>query len=227
MSTNFYKRIVESFFRYGSIMIVLCILFYTAFLQRVTTVFYSLNYYFLLSGNLNIEASTAITKLEGGAGYLIEDNGEEFVVFSVYLDGDSAEKVRRNLLKEGEETKILSKSVDKLYLKTPTQKRNATVYLGGLRSFQDCVEILNQTVTILDNGGTQEDCKRRLTILQRQMEFLSKELIEGYSVLSKSCKEIASKISRYVDTIVYAKDLRYLLCEMAEENIRLVSVFKL
>ena len=46
----------------------------------------SAQFHFLVSEDTRIEASAEFIKLEGGAGYLLRENGRDYVVLSVYLD---------------------------------------------------------------------------------------------------------------------------------------------
>ena len=101
------------------------------------------------------------------------------------------------------------------------------MYIGALRSLYGCMTVLEGCVARLEKGTTQESCKRLLMPLQRQFNFLSEKYASGYPSFSQLCKQTAHKLADLGTQTLYVKDLRYLLCELADNYTQLSAVFSL
>ena len=87
------------------------------------------------------------------------------------------------------------------------------------------MEILNESITRLEEGGTQEEGKRILKELIEQMEFLSQECKSFFSACAKICREEIESLKRIESGTLYLKDLRYVLCEFTDKYLELGKEF--
>ncbi len=165
--------------------------------------------------------SAEFTKLEGGAGYLLTEKDGQYVALSVYLTEGDGLAVQAGL-EEGS-TRLLRKGISSLYFKGKDKKKSA-LYRNALRILEGYICVLEECISRLEKGATQESCKRILQILRRQFVFAEKEYAE-YPAFSLSCGEWAKELEKIDEETVYAKDLRYLLCWQAERYLQLCEDF--
>ncbi len=103
---------------------------YAWFLSRAKEVEIMTGFFYLVREETNVEVGIEFVKLEGGAGYLLRQNGQDYVVLSVYLNEKDGIAVQTNLSGD-KETQLVYVGVDTLYFKTQREKKNATVYTGA------------------------------------------------------------------------------------------------
>ncbi len=202
----------------------LCIFFYAAFIHRAQSVWHGKSFYFLVSPTEHIEVGVFDAQLDGGAGYLLNDNGREVVVLAAYLNKTDAITAQTGI---AENSELLNISVERLYFKTRREKKNADSYQSALSALYNCMQILEQEIYRLDNGATQNSSRSVLKILQRQFAHMDKEYEGKYSSFSEVCKKAVASLEEIVSDIVYASDLRYLLCELTVGYIALAKEFSL
>ena len=184
-------------------------------------------YYFLVSEDTHVEASAEFAKLDGGAGYLLRQGDRDYVALAVYLDEKDGRTVQATLKNAGEQTKLLRVGVQTLYFQTKREKKNADRYIGAFDCLQGCMTVLEECISRLEKGLSQEKCRRILSELKNQFAFLSKDYGVEYAAFGSLCDDTAKRLERLLSDTVYAKDLRYLLCELAEKSIALASAFSL
>lgn len=200
---------------------------YAKQLSCVETVALNNNFYYLVSEDMQMEAGAEFVKLDGGAGYLLESNGKEWVALSVYLKERDGVSVLQNLENGGKKGKILAVQAEKLYLKTPTQQKNALKYKGAFDSLYGCMQVLEDCIFRLDKGMTQESCKRILNTLNKQYSYLEKEYQTDFESCAAVCNAAKLALGEILSNTVYLKDLRYLACQLAEDYVALAKEFSL
>jgi hypothetical protein len=203
---------------------VLIMLVYAAFLSRAETVWVGKSFYFLVSKTEHIEAGAYDAKLDGGAGYLLEYEGREYVALAVYLNGEDGRAVHAA---NGEDTKLLQMDIDKLFFKGCSEKKNAPLYQGALDCLYGCMEVLGLEIDRLDDGATQQSAARTLGILLKQLRYLAQEYQTSFASCAKVCASAGERLEALLSDTIYAKDLRYLLCELSTGYMRLASTFSL
>ena len=206
---------------------VLIMLFYAVFLSRTETVWVGKSFYFLVSKTEHIEAGAHDAKLDGGAGYLLEYGGREYVALAVYLDGEDGRAVQAAMTANGEDTKLLQMDIDKLFFKGCAEKKNAPLYQGALECLYGCMEVLGLEIDRLDDGATQQSSMQTLGLLLKQLRYLASEYQTSFASCAKVCANAVESLSALLSDTIYAKDLRYLLCDLSAEYIRLASAFSL
>ncbi len=196
--------------------------FYSMRITGAQTVILEKDFYFLLSTDTRVEASAEFTKLEGGAGYLVEEGGGQYVALAVYLSKEDVLAVQEGLTGEIS-TRILHKGVSALHFEGRAKKKSA-LYLNALRTLEGYMCILNECISRLEKGSTQESCKRLLAILQRQFTFAAGEY-EEYPEYAEACGAWSRELEEMCKETVYVQKLRYLLCWQVETYLRLCEGF--
>lgn len=197
---------------------------YAYVLTGVEKVYLSDNFYFLVSKTVNVEVGAFESLQNGGAGYILEENGREYAVLSVYFTEEKALQVQNGL---AEETLLLRKKTNDLYLKTRSDKALANTFKNAFSCLKSCMEILSEEIVRLDNGATQESSKRILRILQKQYDYLEYEYKKSFPDFAKLCERAEKALGKIVAGTVYVKDLRYLLCELCVSYNGLADTFEL
>ena len=64
-------------------------------------------FYYLVQDSMHVEASVYNVSLNGGAGYVLEENGRFYAVYAVYFFRDKANEQALGLRERGEKVKIL------------------------------------------------------------------------------------------------------------------------
>lgn len=205
---------------------VVCTL-YAGFLSQVKRVKISACFYYLVSEDTHLEAGAEFIKWQGGAGYLLHFQEREYAVLSVYLNEEEGVAVKTSLLGKGENVCLLRLGRETLYFKTTKEKQKAGVYLGALQTMYSCAQVLSDCIERLEKGMTQESCKRILSPLERHFLYLAESYKGEYPKFSSVCEKTAQELFVTQQNIIYAKDLRYLLCETCVEWEELASEFSL
>ena len=226
MSADFFRKkqwwyIALSQLLAGFVGVCMC---YAVILNYVAPVWVGKNFYFLVAEDSHIEASTHEARLDGGAGYLLTYDGDSYVAWSVYFEETAAVSVQSGL---NSQSKLLHIDVSYLQFKNRKDKKNKKVIEGALGSLYGCIDVLSQGLAKLDQGVTQEACKRILTVLNKEVSYMSEAYRESYPQFSEVCVTIKATLSDILTKTIYGKDLRYILCWACDAYIRLASVFSL
>lgn len=200
---------------------------YAKNLSTVETVALNTDFYYLVSKETRVEVGAELIKLEGGAGYLLQENGVACVALNVYLRENDAKSVLNSIKSSEKSLSVKKRAAQKLYLKTQTDKKNACIYKGAFDSLYGCMQVLENCAFRLEKGMTQESCKRILKKVKGQLEYLSEEYKNTFPDFSTLCENNVKVLETMLTDIVFLKDLRYALCAMAGNYVDLTERFKL
>ena len=228
MTTNFFSKNAFGYLALGlSLAVTLGCMGYASSLSTVETVALDTGFYYLVTDDTHVEAGAEFVRLEGGAGYLLEQNGREYVALTVFLSEKEGRIVQATLEMQNKPTQLIKTAQSKLYLKTTLDKEKSALYKGAFDSLQGCITVLKDCTERLEKGMTQEQCKRILGALLRQFTYLGKAYQTDFSAFSIVCTNTAQTLSAIINDTVYLKDLRYLLCQTAGDYVALAKVFSL
>lgn len=222
-----WKRIVGIVAGALSVAFTFSAFLYAKTLENATTVGTEKNFYFLVSDSNSIEVSTQITKLQGGAGYSLIYEENEYAAYSVYFSENESRAAQSSVTQTGESAEIVVVKSAPLYLKTKKQKKHAALIGGAFESLYGCMQVLNGEISRLERGATQESSKRILQTLSRQFSFLEKKYAERVAGYAKACENAQKRLEEATKGVVYAKDLRYILCELSVAYANLSKNFSL
>lgn len=184
----------------------------------------SKTFYFLVADDMHIEASTHETHLQGGAGYLLDLEGEEWVAYQVYFSPEQAKRVQSGLTAP---SKVLTVSTEKVYFKTKQEKRLVNTVKNAFSCLDDYIEVLSAEIARLDKGATQQSSKRILTVLTRQCAYAADKYEKDLPSFSRVLRDLQERLNVCIKGMVYSKDLRYALCEACFGYIRLSQEYAL
>ncbi|MBE7079792.1 MAG: hypothetical protein E7371_00980 [Clostridiales bacterium] len=196
---------------------------YAYTLSHAKCIWVGKTFYFLVSADTHIQSATHEAQLSGGAGYLLTDGDSQYTAYSVYLTQDIAYAVQADMQ---EETLVVEKRVEYMIFHGK-EKSKYRLYQGAFNALYGCMDILTQNISRLENGETQDSCKRILQILERQIEYMANKYHVQYPAFALVCKSLGEGVGMIAEKVVYCKDLRYLLCVACEEYLRLASAFTL
>ena len=206
------------------VLTLVCVVYAYAF-TRVKSIVIDASFYFLVSDDTRVEAGAEFVKWDGGAGYLLEHDNARYVAFTVFLDEEKGEAVRKALEVKGKGVSLLQKGAKTLYFKG-RKKSKTGLYISALRLFKSYIILLNDCIGRLESGMTQEACKRILKTLTRQFQHSAKAY-NDYTAFAKVCMQSKVDLEHICQKTVYLKDLRFLLCWQAEKYVELCQAFSL
>ncbi len=225
MSTDFFSKRILRVACAIAVAVVAAICVYAISVKRAYCVDIRADFYFLVTDATSTEAGAAFARLDGGAGYLLQEKDRECVALSVYTSKRAGEAVQESLQKQGEETRLVYSGVKTLRFRGKAKAR-ANEYLGALRTFQGELSVLDGCIARLERGMTQEDCKRTLSLLIRQIAFTAERYTE-YAALARICRAWEKDLTEICKKTVYLKDLRYQLCQQVENYVGLCEEFSI
>ncbi len=209
----------------AAILITLGGVFYAFALTKAQAVPIDGYFYFLVSAEENVEAVAELARLDGGAGYLLEEGENRYVALAVYKREQEGEEMQKSLEKSGRETLLLKRGQDTLYFKGKNKERSV-LYRSALALWAGWSSVLSECISRLEKGMTQESCKRILAILKRQFAYGQSAYAE-YSEFALLCGQSEQAITQIYSGTIYVRDLRYLFCWQAEKYVELCSAFSL
>ena len=137
-------------------------------------------FHFLVSEEKSVEAGAEIMKLEGGAGYILRYKDKEYAVLSVYLSQEDALSVQEVLSLQNKRAHLLCLSTKSLCFRGKRLRKKVSLYMGALQTFYAYLVLLEENITRLEVGLTQEKSKGLLTGLKRQLSYISEVYADVY-----------------------------------------------
>lgn len=182
-------------------------------------------FHFLVSEEKSVEAGAEMMKLEGGAGYILRYNNKDYAVLSVYLSQEDAQSVQEVLSLQNRRADLICLSTKTLCFRGKTLRKKVDLYMGALRTFYSCLIVLEENITRLEKGLTQEKSKGSLTGLKRQLYYMSEVYADAYPDFSSLCGKMERQLQIECGGVVYASRLRYILCEAVDGYLDLTEKF--
>lgn len=195
----------------GVCMGVFCVLgacgLYAYRLSETDCVTADFPFYYLTVEESGAEACAQMMRLEGGAGYFLDDK----VVLAVYFTLYDAQSVREKVLSEYPDASILSCQAGEIYLEGETADTSLAAFGVFYRQLQE----LNGLATKLDNGWTQQRAKKYLDCLRDSMSTLQKTYaqVKGYTVL---CDTAYTCLDEMRDDVLLSREIRYTVCDLSQ-----------
>ena len=210
-----------------STLLVCVFVVYAYFLTGIKTITLEKSFYFLVSKSTHVQASAQEIVQSGGAGYLLLQGERQYVAYSVYLSKTDGLKVQANVSSLGESVALVEKRAEKLYLKSAAQRANIEKIQGAFNSLYGLLEVLDDEIARLSSGGTQESSKTVLEVLKKQFSFLGAAYKKVFPAFSKVCEKATEDLFVILSDVIFARDLRYLQCELCDSYVQLTAAFSL
>ena len=229
MSTDFFikNKFLRLFCYILPVFFVVCSLVYAVVIKKADVEQASKNFYFLVSDSTHIEVSAHVALLNGGAGYVLKNDGREYVAYAVYRKETDVERAQTCMANVGEDTQILPLTSGDLYFKTNEEKRKKESVLSAFFCLYDCISLLEQEIGRLEKGATQQSSKRILGVLKKQFAYLHKEYAELFPEYGAVCESAKTVLQKSIESVVYVTDLRYLACELCFSYIELSKTYSI
>ena len=187
MSAIFFKRIAV-FISAVWVIFVLCATMFRGNARQA--VLRERTVYFLVYPTESVEASSGEISLRGGAGYPYLDG---MVAFGVYLDLEKGEEALRSVALEYPSASLMVKVV--------------SWNLGECwEAVYGCLSVLDGWIEALENGARQSVVKAGITETSKTLDYIRRVYDE---VL---LEELSAGLVEAADGVLYASDLRWLLC---------------
>ena len=164
-------------------------------------------FYFVSVSDGGLQACAAQVALDGGAGYVFQDK----VVVSAYFSIDEAQKVAKNIQNDYSSAEVGVLSVGGIMV--PSAKKKETEEM--LKNLYGHIQETSAVADGLSDGKTQSWAKRKLLALRESYDVLSKTYTQdGFADI---CKKACRWIDEKVGGVIYSRDVRFLVCRLAED----------
>lgn len=177
-------------------------------------------YYFLVRDCEDTTASAVAGQVYflGGAGYLLEYNGENTVVLACYFKLTDAETVLQVIADKGVETRILTLKTEDFSLGGSKAAQKSKI-AANIETTETSAEILYETANALERTDiSQEQARAAVRGVVASLRGLRTENTESmYQSWNLALSSAEKRGAEIAEGILFAKDLRYMqtqLCMM-------------
>jgi len=192
-----------------------CVGGYTLYLKNRTVVPLGKEFYFLTVQAEGVEVSALEVQKDGGAGFLLPSKYGRKIALSVYFNQTDGEKVFVKNQEKYQNLSLVCVRCDSLYFGGESVEERKAV-LAALNTLSEHISLLNELIERVENGQTQEASKRILGEISENFDYLTKLYRKKFPVLSKIYQRSGTKIQKQTADLVFAKDLRYVVCELSK-----------
>ncbi len=174
-------------------------------------------YYFLVRDCEDTTASAVSGQvyLSGGAGYLLEMEGESVVVLSCYFKLTDGERVQSIMEGKGIETRLISLKAEDFTLKDEDAEFKKKVS-ENIETVETCAKMLYESANGLErNDITQDHARATVKGVVSSLKGLQTGNTEKFFLPWNAELSFAEKRGRELaEGILFAKDLRYLQVQL-------------
>lgn len=155
------------------------------------------------------------TYLSGGAGYLIETDGEQTVVLACYYSEVSAQSVQRIMENKGVETRVVKYAPEDFELNGGNASLK-TLIESNAETVDTCARILYDTANGLERSElSQEEARAALRGAVSSLKGLREGNTKSDFGLWNTALSSAERRGREIASgIIFAKDLRYMQVQL-------------
>lgn len=225
------RRNAATFFAVLGVFLLTVCLFVGVFRwygEREETVAADKTYYFLVKNCEDTAASAVAGQvyLSGGAGYILEQDGESAVVLSCYFTERDALRVCGSLEEKGIEARVLTLSAQTFYLRGEKAAERGRVE-DNMETVEACARVLYQAANELERGESSQEQARAAV---RSAAISLGGLAAGnegalYLTWNAALMRAERRGKELCEGILFAKDLRYLQTELLLMNVRAGGYF--
>ncbi len=144
----------------------------------------------------------------GGAGYILDYDGNFYVTVSCYYNLKDAETVCDNLKRRELDCAVLRASVTSYTVKGYSAKNNSELYLGNLNTLNSISVMAYECANGLDTGITQDKAKQLVASIKSGLNGLLKA--NGDNCFTKQLKTLLAECAARENGYLLSKDMRYL-----------------
>ena len=196
---------------------------YAGYLKRAEKIGEEKAFYFLTTNADSVEACILDVSKNGGAGFLTDCHIGD-VALSVYFNMDDAELVCAANAQNYDGLKVCERVANALYIKGFSRKKQSKAIRADFENAYLHILKINEILTGLEKGETQESVKRTLGALKQSFQILSKSAIKELRPFFEAGAEYAAELEK---EIVTASALRYFLCTLSSDYVVAAENFSL
>lgn len=176
--------------------------------------------YTIRDNALSADAISDTVSSYGGAGYVLEYDGNYYVTVACYYTENEANRVRQNLLKRGLNCSVLCIKTDYYPIQSFGSQKKEQLYLGNLNTLYSLSELCYKCANGLDTGEYS----------QNSAKGVLKDVISGLNGLKEANNEncfwgeirrLLAECEAVEDGFIYSKDMRKLQIAIADTVINI------
>ncbi len=217
------KEITPFIIAVAAILAATVIICAFAFSCNSSTLTYKTTFYFVCykSEENYLSASSisdAVTSY-GGAGYILELDGEYYVTVSCYYSEDDANSVCDSLARRDLDCFVLKKQTEEYPLPN-SAKHNSALYKGNLNTLTELSSLAYTCANNLDTGEySQTNAKQVVSDILKGLKSLQNA--NSGNCFSEELKRLVTICEDAGEGIIYSKDLRKLQIAAADTVINI------
>ena len=151
----------------------------------------------------------------GGAGYILNRDGEYYVTVSCYYSEKDAETICAGLKRRDLDCSVLTVKTEKYKLPNGYAKRNSKLYEGNLNTLNSLSYLAYECANGLDTGEySQGKAKEVISAIKSGLNGLSNA--NTANCFTQSLKRLYAECEDKQSGYIYSKDLRYIQIAIAD-----------
>ncbi len=151
----------------------------------------------------------------GGAGYILNYDGDYYVTVACYYDNNDAETVCANLKKRDLKCWVLKVQTEKYKLPSRSAKSKSKLYEGNLNTLNSLSTLAYECANRLDTGEyNQGKAKEVISAIKSGLNGLLKNNADN--CFTSSLEYLITECDDKADGYVYSKDMRYIQIAVAD-----------
>ena len=163
--------------------------------------------------------SSAVSEY-GGAGYILEHNGNYYITVSCYYNREDADKICENLKAKNLTCSVLKIETSDYALKTENAKKNSVLYKGNLNTLHSLSVLAYNCANELDTGSySQNNAKNVIADIINGLNGLLKA--NENNCFTVEIKRLQALCDDAAGGFIYSKDLRKLQIAIADTVINI------
>lgn len=202
-----------------AITVIICV---CAFSFNGGSVNFETSYYFVCySSSDNVVSAGSISSVVssyGGAGYILDYDGNYYVTVSCYYKENDAQAVCESLKKRELECTVLTVKTKNYPLKSSSAKRNAKLYTGNFNTLNSLSLLAYECANGLDTGDyNQSKAKDVLTAIKSGLNGLKNN--NKNNCFTNTICNLIDECDDAGKGYILSKDMRYLQIAIADKII--------
>ena len=188
--------------------IILCVIF-----LGNATIQFEAEYYFVCytvrDNALSADAISSTVSNYGGAGYVLEYDGNYYITVACYYTENEANRVKQNLLNRGLACSVLSVKTDNYSIQSLQNRGKQELYSGNLNTLHSLSELCYKCANGLDTGEySQSSAKRVLNDVMSGLNGL--KIANSENCFYGEIRRLIAECETVEGGFLYSKDMRKL-----------------
>lgn len=219
-----FKRISPFTISVAVVLTVTAAIIFSVISCGSTKIQFETEYYFVCytirDNALSADAISDTVSSYGGAGYVLEYDGNYYVTVACYYTENEANRVRQNLLKRGLNCSVLCIETDFYLIQSLGSQKKEQLYLGNLNTLYSLSELCYKCANGLDTGEyNQNSAKSVLNDVMSGLHGLKEANTEN--CFWGEIRRLIAECEAVSEGFIYSKDMRKLQIAIADTIINI------